>query len=118
LLNVLIFFATLIGSKFLVLLLGGNEMIGAVLILNILAISVPIIAISNVFGVQLLIPFGYSKEFSKVILSSGIIYATQAIFIHLIFGFNLINISIITVTTEIFVTAYMFHQCKKKKLWI
>ncbi len=117
-LNTVLFITIITSSKFIVELLGGQQMLDAVTVLNILLITIPVVGMSNIFGIQLLIPFGYKKTFSKVIISSGIVYLTQALLIWGTIGFSIINVSIITVTTEIFVASYMFYYCRKYKLWI
>src|SRR5690606_33014690 len=98
-LNVLIYLTLLLFTKDIVLLLGGQQMLEAIMIVNILALTAPIVAMSNIFGIQLLIPFGYSDAFKKVILTSGLVYLTQVLFIYATWGFSLLNISIVTVTT-------------------
>ncbi len=115
--NVLLFVGVLVSSRQIVLLLGGQDMLPAVWVLNILALTVPVIAMSNIFGVQLLIPFGLSKTFSKVIMFSGLIYLIQALILWGTVGFTVINVSIITLTTEIYVTATMFYYTRKYNLW-
>jgi len=115
--NLALFIGVLFGGKYIVLLLGGSQMLDAILVLSILALTVPVIAVSNILGIQLLIPFGYNKTFSKVIMASGLIYLAQAILIWLTVGFTIINVSIITVTTEVFVSSVMFYYCKKYNLW-
>jgi PST family polysaccharide transporter len=115
--NFLLVIFTIVFSKNIVLLLAGKEMLPAIWIINILALSVPIIAMSNIFGVQLLIPFGKIKLFSKIVISSGVIYLFQLILIWLVWSINIYSLAVITVTTEIVVTAIMFHFCKKNKLW-
>jgi PST family polysaccharide transporter len=117
LINILLFIGVITGSKYIVLLLGGHDMLAAVWVLNILALTVPVIAMSNIFGIQLLIPFGFSKTFSKVIILSGIIYLIQAFALWATVGFSVINVSVITLTTEMFVTTTMFYYTKKYKLW-
>ena len=81
----------------------------AIWVINILALSVPIIALSNIFGFQVLIPFGYSKQFSRVIIYSGFIYLIQLSILWRIFGITIYSVSVITVTTEIFVLGYMLY---------
>lgn len=107
----------LVFSKHVILILGGEQMLPARPVVHILALTVPIIAMSNIFGIQMLIPFGFSKDFSRVILTSGLAYIIQILFLWATIGFSIISISIITVTSEIFVTAYMFYYCKKNRLW-
>ncbi|MES2397287.1 MAG: oligosaccharide flippase family protein [Bacteroidota bacterium] len=115
--NSLLFICTIFFSKPIVLFLGGDEMLPVIPVLVILGITVPIIGVSNIFGVQLLIPFGFYKDFTRVILLSGVFYCLQVLLLWLSFGFTLYSISIVTVVTEIFVTAYMFYLCKKNRLW-
>jgi len=99
-------------SKSIVVLLAGKEMLPSVIVLNILALSVPIIAISNVIGVQILIPFGKVKAFSRIIFASGLIYLFQMFFVWLLWDVNIYSLATITVTTEIVVTALMFYTYK------
>ena len=117
LLNAILVFFVFLFAKPIVGLLGGQQMIKAIPVVHILTLTVPIIGMSNVFGILLLVPFGYEKDFSRVIVLSGVAYVVQALFIWTFIGFSIINISMITLTTEIFVTAYMFYFCKKHKLW-
>ena len=116
--HVVFIFSVLLLSKHIILILGGVEMLPAQVVVNILILTVPIIAMSNIFGYQILVPFGHKKTFSKVVVSSGIIYFIQILILWITVGFSIVNISIITLTTEIFVTGYMFYNCKKFKLWI
>ena len=116
-LNFLLVLLIFIFSKFIIKVIGGEEMIPTVIILNILALSIPIIAMSNVFGILTLLPFGYNKLFSKVIVWSGFFYLSQMIVIWITLGYSIINITVATVLTEIFVTINMFYFCRKNKLW-
>lgn len=115
--NIMLTLLIIIFSEQIVLVLGGKQLLPSVIVLNILALSVPVIAMSNVFGVQLLIPFGETKLFSKIIVSSGLIYLIQLLIIWLLGNINIYSLSIITVITEISVTAIMFYFCKKNNLW-
>lgn len=115
--NVLFYIVFIISSKYLILFLGSKTMLDSVLIVNLLAFTLPVIAMSNIFGVQLLLPFGYNKTFSRIIVSSSIFYLIQAITFWISFGFTLINVTLMTVFTEIFVTITMFYYCNKYRLW-
>jgi len=116
-LNIVLFVLMIAFAHYLIILLGGHQMLPATMAVNILAFSVPIIAMSNIFGIQLLIPFGYSKSFSRVIITSGLVYLILIAALWLTIGFSIISISVITVVTEVFVTSYMFYYCKKYRLW-
>jgi len=99
-------------SKNIVVLLAGEEMLPSVIVVNLLALSVPIIAISNVIGIQILIPFGKVKVYSRIIFASGIIYLCQMFLVWLLWNINIYSLATITVTSEIVVTALMFHSYK------
>lgn len=107
----------LIFLKPIILLLGGEEMLAVIPTAIILGLTVPLTAMSNVFGVQLLLPFGYNREFSTVIVSSGLIYLILILSIWTFFEVSIENISLATVMTEAFVVAYMFYYCFKFNLW-
>jgi O-antigen/teichoic acid export membrane protein len=115
--NTVLFILVILLSKPLVLILGGQQMVSAIPVLHILALTVPVIAMSNLFGVQLLISFGYNREFSRVIVTSGLVYLLQLLILWPTIGFTIISVSAIAVITEIFVTICMFHLCKKYDLW-
>lgn len=116
-LNILLFIVVSLLSKYIVIMLGGQQMIPSARVIMILGLSVPIIAMSNVFGIQLLIPFGYSKKFSLVIIASGLVYLIQLLILWQTIGITIYGLSVIAVITEMFVTSYMFFFCKKYKLW-
>lgn len=115
--NTLLFVCTIIFSRYIILILGGKQMLQAIWIVNILAFTAPIVAMSNILGMQLLVPWGYSKVFSKVIILSGVVYLFQLSILLTIFNINIYTISATTVSTEIFVTGYMFFMVKKCNLW-
>lgn len=115
-LNFVIFIITLVFAKIPILILGGSEMISSANVLRILAITVPVIAMSNIYGIQILISFGYQKEFTKVILQSGIVYLAVFGFFYALNLLGLYYIALMTVITEFFVTYRLYVICKKKKL--
>lgn len=109
---------SIFGSNYFVLFLGGKEMFNASTILKILSISIPIVAISNIFGTQVLIAFGYSKIYSKIIITSGIFYLLLISFLFLISEITIINISAVSVIIELFIMIYFIYYSIKLKLWI
>lgn len=115
--NIGIYILFLFLLKPVVLILGDGEMLPAIPVVVILGLTLPLTAMSNVFGIQLLLPFGYNKAFSKVIVSSGLVYLILIVLIKLLFNFTIENISSATVLTELFVTIFMFKYCLKFNLW-
>lgn len=116
--NSSLFIAAIIFSKFIVTFLGGTEMVASQIILCILLLSIPFTAMTNIFGVQLLIAFGFQNIYRKVITFSALLFFTQMIFIWIFLGFSVINIAIASVLTETFTTINLYHYCKKNKLWV
>ena len=91
--NIALFLLILVSSKYIILILGGEQMLPARLIVNILALAVPLTAMSNIFGIQLLIPFNFNKDFSRVILTSGLVYLIQILILWITLGFSIVSIS-------------------------
>ncbi len=114
--NVVIFLLVLLCSKQIVLFLGGYQMLDAIGVVNILSVTIPVVAISNVLGIQLLIPFGFSKEFSRAIFTSGFFYLFQLWFLWVSSWLSINSISVVNVVTEVFVAIYLFYFSKKFQL--
>lgn len=115
--NFMIVIIGFIFIKYLILLLGGETMLPAINVFYGLSFTVPIAAISNIFGIQLLIPFGYTRKFTFVIVSSGLFYLL-IVYLFWLFGvINLVSISLVTLLTEMFVTLFMYYYVLKFNLW-
>lgn len=94
--------------------LFGNEHQVTSDILRILSVLPIIISISNLMGVQFLIPFGYKKEFSKVLIVAGclsIILLVPSIYLYAEYG-----AAISVVLIELLVTVLMTYQVIKLKI--
>ncbi len=115
--SVLIFILGFLVADYIIDILGGTSFDQGKTVLRILLITIPITAMSNVFGVQVLVPFGFNKEFSKGIVVSCLFYFTLLLGVWSFFGFTLFNVSYVNVATEIFVTCVLFYFCKKNRLW-
>ncbi len=117
-LNMALFLLVLIFIKPIIMLLGGAEMLPAIPVVVILAITIPLVTMSTVFTMQLLLPFGYNKLFGKIILSSAVFYVLSMLILWFTFGFTIENIALVTVLTEVFVLSVLYYYCVKKGLWI
>lgn len=58
-------------SEQIVLIILGKDYIGSIDFVKLMAFLPFIIALSNVFGIQTMLTFGYKKEFSRILLYSG-----------------------------------------------
>lgn len=115
--NIIIFITAFFLIDFIVKILGKGQLEGAISVLKILLITVPLIGMSNIFGFQVLIPFGYNRLFSKVVVLSALFYFVCMLLIWTTYKFTIINVAWVTVITELFVTSLLFYMCKKNKLW-
>lgn len=115
--NILGYLLFLLLLKPIIVFLGGDSMLPAFPVVVILGLTAPLIVVTTVFGTQLLLPFGYNKEFSIAIISSAIFYFFVIAAIYLSFGFSILNIALATVATIIFESIYLFHYCIKFNLW-
>lgn len=113
--HIILILVVLIFSKHIVMLLGGEHMLPAISVLNLLILSVPLTVASNFLGMQYLIPFGHTKVFTKIILSSGVVYIILVFIESFTIGFSVINITVLTLLTELFVTTSMYYYFKKYK---
>ncbi len=113
----MIYIGILFFGSLMVFLLGGPEMSSAVPVLWVLGITIPFIAMSNIFGNQLLVSFGYLKSFGVVVITASILYFIIIGVLWTIEGITLIRVSTITVVIEAFVALYCFYFCVKFNLW-
>lgn len=120
----------------IVLILGGGNFIGSILIfifaewivdillgagyeqsvllLRILAFLPFIISLSNIFGIQTMLVFGMKKQFNKILLSAAVI--NTIIVLPMIYFYQAIGVSISMTITEIFVTVTMCVILKKNNI--
>ena len=112
LLSILIF----IFAKSIVDILLGSGYEESVLLLRIMAFLPFIIALSNVFGVQIMLPFGLQNTFSKILICAA--FLNTCMVIPLILLYQDIGVSVSIVITECFVTVVMFYILKKIKFGV
>jgi len=95
----------------IVKLIFGNKFFESIVPLQILCFLFIIIGLSNVFGMEILLPFNKRKEFMKPILTAGII--------NLILNFLLVpfikqnGAALAFLSSEIWVTFWMYLEVKK-----
>lgn len=114
--NLVLFVLIFTTSPSIIGVMGGGFSSNSVLALRLLALTIPIVGISSFLGIQILIPFGYNRYFSRVIVISSFVY----LFLFLVFySMGILNVKSITtmcVITELYVVIHMFLVCKQKNL--
>lgn len=96
------------------LLFYGTDFGNTVIVLKILSLLPIVICTSNVLGIQTLIPFGYKKEFSRVLLVSG--GFSLFLLFPLTYRFAEFGAAVSVLLTEIIVTSLMCYVIKNKKV--
>ncbi|WP_419078550.1 flippase [Phascolarctobacterium faecium] len=89
----------------------------SVMLLRIMAFLPFIIALSNVFGVQTMLPFGMQSTFSKILM--GAAGLNTVIVVPAIYFLESVGVSISIMVTECVVTGMMFFALNKHglKIW-
>ena len=101
LLNLMLFALVCCLAKPIIMLLGGAALLPAQPIVRILMITIPIIAMSDVLGVQTLVTFGFDTAFRRVNVFTAIVYLTL-IGLLILFGWvTLENVSFVVVISEV-----------------
>jgi len=108
---------TLLFSKYIVLLLGGPEMLGAVPVLFIMIWYAPVIGINYLLGASTLVVCGYSKQYNMSVIYSVVFYLI-VIGVLMITGMvNLYTMALAYVLPEIMVVCYRSYVVKKNRLF-
>lgn len=116
-LNGVLFVLLFVFSDFIIVTIGGQQMLPSKWVVIILGLTLPIVAISNVFGILVLIPFGFNKLFLRIIVFSGVIFVIQFLTLWVTNWITIHSLCFITVTTEGFVSFLMYYYCLKNNLW-
>lgn len=102
-------------ANFIVKILLGSGYEESILLLRIMAFLPFIIAMSNVFGIQIMLPFGMQNSFSKILICAAALNTCMVL--PLIYFLQDIGVSISIVATESFVTMIMYFAIKKQKIF-
>lgn len=102
-------------ADFIVKILLGSGYEESVMLLRIMAFLPFIIAMSNVFGIQIMLPFGMKSTFSRILICAAVLNTCMVL--PLIYFWQDIGVSISIVTTECFVTVIMYLTIKKHKIF-
>lgn len=116
--NVFLYVILFVAAEYIVLLLGGEEMLSAVPIVQILGLLAPVVAVSNTMGVLTLIPFGFNKLFTKMIGVSVFSYLVMFAAVWSLDIISIYSLSMINVLTEVIVTIIsVYFVYKTGVLW-
>jgi len=100
-------------AEYIVLILAGEQFRPAIVVLKLLAPVVFIISVSNIFGIQIMLPNHQTKAFNRILGTAGAL--SLCILPILIFWKGAAGAAINTFTTELFVAIAMAIYLWKKK---
>ncbi|MGI6285997.1 oligosaccharide flippase family protein [Neomoorella humiferrea] len=98
----------------IVKILLGPGFEGSIPVLRLLSLLIPLIALSNVLGIQWMVPLGLDRTFNIIIMTAGLINLALAFLFAPRFG--PMGMGEAVVLSETFVTSSMFLVLWKKKL--
>ena len=90
----------------IILLLSDTSMLGAVSILKIMVLYVPIVGISYLFGASVLVVKGYSREYNLSVVYSVLLYILMLLSFISFSKVNLYTMALAFVAPELFVALY------------
>lgn len=105
-----------IASPFVVSILYGPGYEDSVGVLRIVSFLPVIVGFSNVLGVLVLVPYGYKKQFSTILISSGLVSLITIIPLCYFYGANGAALSVLI--TESLVAFLMFVAVRKNNIFI
>lgn len=100
----------------IILLLSDTSMLGAVSILKIMALYVPIVGISYLFGASVLVVKGYSREYNLSVVYSVLLYILMLLSFISFSKVNLYTMALAFVAPELFVALYRICIVKYKNI--
>jgi len=92
--------------------LSGSEYLPAIGVLKIISFLPFLIALSNIFGIQIMLNFGLKKAFSRILISAGLVNIVLSLILVPLWQEK--GTSLAVLISEIFVTLAMFIVLEKK----
>lgn len=115
-LGVLFSLAVCLLSYYIVLLLGGEDMLESVPLLRMMVWYVPLVGMSSLFGASTLVVNNHSAEYNKSVVYSLFVYLTIIGILILLDIVNFYTMVLAYLIPEIFLVAYRIYITKKFKL--
>lgn len=101
-------------APFLVHLILGAGFDASISVLRILSLLCPLIALSNVFGIQWMLPLGLDRPFNAIILVAGLLNFSLALVLAPLY--SSVGMAWAVVCAEVFVTSAMYLLLRYRRL--
>lgn len=106
---------TLFFSKQIIQIVLGNQYLESQIYLKILSPLPIALTLSNIFGIQSLLTFGYKKDFFKILIFGAFLSLT--LIFPLTFYYNATGTAFTLTITEVVITSLMFYIMVKKRIF-
>ncbi len=101
-------------SEYIIIILFGESYRESVFLLKMMSVIPFIVSISNIYGIQIMMNFGYQKEFSKIIILAAIIDLVMVF--PMVFILKAEGIIITSILVEFIVTILTVFFVKKNEV--
>ncbi|WP_010136875.1 oligosaccharide flippase family protein [Ochrovirga pacifica] len=108
--------ACFVFSEQLVVLIGGNDMVAAKEIVQILVFAALFTCLNQFFGSGRLVVFGYKKIFSMIAFSGTLFFGFCFLVLKFTESITIYSVSVTSVLVEVFIFSCLFWVAFKKKL--
>jgi PST family polysaccharide transporter len=112
--NLIIIIVCFIFSSYISQIFLGSEVALAISAINLMVLMLPLSSVHNIFGVQVLISFGFSKIYTRIIFFSLVFYALIILNLGYFDIINLISLIFSLIITEIFISIFLIYEYRKK----
>ncbi len=93
-------------APWIIRLVLGRAYGPAIPVMRIASVVIPVCAVSNILGIQWMLPFGMDRAFNRIVVSAGLMNVVLAIFLSRSFG--PVGTALSVVTSQTFVSTCMF----------
>lgn len=94
----------------------GPKYVESTSIVHLMAFLPFIVSMGNIFGVQTMLTFGYSRDFSKIVVSAGIV--NIVILFPLVIYYKARGVAIAYLFTELFITTMFILFVFRERLYV
>lgn len=115
-LTIVLIISAWIFAKPIILLLGTESLSESISIMRILVVAALFVSISQFLGTARLVVFGFTRTFSKIIISSAGFYFLLLCLLYNLNSINLKTLAYLSVSVEIWVAVLMFAAAFKKNI--
>ncbi|GEO11236.1 transporter [Segetibacter aerophilus] len=110
------YFSLYLLAPFLVVILGGHNVLPSTKVVYILGITLIIDLISTFMGAPMLLATGHKREYNMSIIIGSIIYIVYVFLLYLFKSIGLYQLTIATVCSGFFILLFRSYYCRIYKL--